>query len=76
MKVDVKKLLTSNGLGRNLATAARGLLDDNVKEITVTTDNAIAADAKGTATLDLALELKIGDVVGRIKLDHISVIID
>ena len=35
MKVDLKKLLTSNGFGKNLKTAAQALLDDNIKTIKI-----------------------------------------
>ena len=76
MKVNVKDLAMKNGIGKNVISALRVLLDDNLKHIKITTgpvDTANTSQAKASLSGTIDLELDIDDVVARLDLDYIAI---
>ena len=76
MNLDIKEIAMTNGLGKNLISAARTLLDDDIKHIKLTTSTEAALekkDAKATLSGTVDFELTIGDTSVRIDLEDIIV---
>ena len=74
MKLDIKKVVTSSGLGKNIMTAARGLLDDNIKEFTVSSGTTeVPENSKGTVKVNLELDVAIGDITGHLDLKDLVI---
>lgn len=76
MNLDIKEIAMTNGLGKNLISAARTLLDDDIKRIKLTTSTEAALekkDAKATLSGTVDFELTVGDTSVRIDLEDIIV---
>lgn len=74
-KLDLKKLLVENGLGKNLVTAGKMLLNDNIKHVSVSIDNTQVLDpnVSGTIRGSLDIQLDVGDVSINLDLPNIKV---
>ncbi|MBQ9633104.1 MAG: hypothetical protein IJV04_09390 [Lachnospiraceae bacterium] len=76
MNLDITEIAMTNGLGKNLISAARTLLDDDIKRIKLTTSTEAALekkDAKATLSGTVDFELTVGDTSVRIDLEDIIV---